>query len=144
MPSTRLTWIKDQPTGSYLVGLDWRRPPPATPRARDRSGSDSAHQKNSGLKTLTTPHQNNHHTHGKWQQHVHPQIGESSCRNIQVTNASEKMVPSEWSNPMWMKNIIPNEVWTNEASSFGPIPLKLGYHQSVVAYYNLQTTRGLP
>ena len=45
---------------------------------------------------------------------------------------------------MWMKNIIPNEVWTDEASSFGPIPLKLGYHRSVVANYDLQTTRELP
>ena len=45
---------------------------------------------------------------------------------------------------MWMKNIIPNEVWTDEASSFGPNPLKLGYHRSVVANYDLQTTRELP
>ena len=52
---------------------------------------------------------------------------------------------STWSTPMWAKNIIPNEVWT-DGDIFSPAPsfLKLGYHRSIDAYYLLPTTRELP
>ena len=46
---------------------------------------------------------------------------------------------------MWAKNIIPNVVWTDgDIHVPAPSLLKLGYHQSVDAYYLLPTTRGLP
>ena len=72
------------------------------------------------------------------------QNGASLGRHIPVTNVpSEKS--SKWSTPMWAKNIIPNMVWT-DGNIIAPAPslLKLGYHQSVDAYYLLPTTRGLP
>ena len=72
------------------------------------------------------------------------QNGASLCRHIPVTDVpSEKS--SKWSTPLWAKNIIPNVVWI-DGDIFSPAPslLKLGYHQSVDAYYLLPTTRGLP
>ena len=46
---------------------------------------------------------------------------------------------------MWVKNIIPDVVWT-DGDTYSPAPslLKLGYHRSVDAYYLLPTTRELP
>ena len=70
--------------------------------------------------------------------------GTSLCRNLPVTEVpSEKS--SKWSTPLWVKNIIPNVVWT-DADIFSPAPslLKLGYHRSVDAYYLLPATRELP
>ena len=70
--------------------------------------------------------------------------GTSPCRHIPVTDVpSEKS--SKWSTPMWAKNIIPNVEWTDgDIYSLAPLPLELGYHQSVDAYYPLPTTRELP
>ena len=70
--------------------------------------------------------------------------GTSPCRRIPVTDVpSEKS--SKWSTPLWVKNIIPNVVWT-DGDIFLPAPslLKLGYHRSVDAHYLLPTTRELP
>ena len=70
--------------------------------------------------------------------------GTSPCQHIPVTDVpSEKS--SKWSTPMWVKNIIPNVVWT-DGDIFLPAPslLKLGYHQSVDAHYLLPTTKELP
>ena len=100
---------------------------------------------NSGLMTLTTLNP------GLDPIHVESGINmfiirnwTSLCQHIPATDVpSEKS--SKWSTPMWVKNIIPNVVWTN-GDIYSPAPslLKLGYHQSVDAYYVLPTTRGLP
>ena len=64
--------------------------------------------------------------------------------SIPVTDVPSEE-PSKWSTPMWAKNIIPSVVWTDgDIIVLAPSLLKLGYHRSVDAYYQLPTTRELP
>ena len=99
----------------------------------------------SGLMTLMTLNPDLDPLHvGSGINTIITQNGVSFVQSIPATNVPSEE-PSKWSTPTRAKNIIPSVVWTDgDIITLTPSLQKLGYHQSVDAYYQLPTTRELP